>query len=152
MKFFNCRLLTPLLILSLFWPGPTRAAGERNTIHHLVIQVTQNDPGVMALALNNMVNVTQHYSEAGEEIEIELVAYGPGLHMLREDTSPVKEKIKSIRESMTNVTFTACGNTIASMEKAENKPVPILPNVKIVKAGVVRIMELQEQGWSYLRP
>ena len=75
-------------------PGHSR----RQQVHHLVIQVTDSDPAVMNLALSNAVNVAQHYSEFGEEVEIEIVAYGPGLHMLRDDTSPVKARLKSMAE------------------------------------------------------
>jgi intracellular sulfur oxidation DsrE/DsrF family protein len=126
-----------------------RAAGK---IHHVAIQVDVNDPAVMNLALNNVVNISQHYSAAGEEVEIELVTYGPGLHMLREDTSPVKARLKSIKESMPNVAFSACGNTRKGMAKAEGKEIPLVSQAKEVPAGVVRLMELQEQGWGYIRP
>ncbi len=131
---------------------PTLATHEDKKTHHLVIQVTENDPAVMSLALSNAVNVSQHYGEIGEEVEIEFVAYGPGLHMLRDDTSPVKARLKSMAESLTNVVFTACGNTMTTMEKSEGRPVPLVPQAKVVKAGVVRLMELQEQGWTYVRP
>lgn len=127
-----------------------RAADTK--VHHIAIQVSVNDPAVMNLALNNAVNVAQDYSASGGEVEIEIVAYGPGLHMLRDDTSPVKARLKSIGESMPNVAFTACGNTRTAMEKAEGKEVPLVSRAKVVKAGVVRLMELQEQGWSYVRP
>ena len=50
------------------------------------------------------------------------------------------------------MTFTACGNTITTQEKAEGKPVPLVPQATTVKAGVARIMELQEKGWTYVRP
>lgn len=132
--------------------GAALATHEDKRVHHLVIQVTENDPAVMSLALSNAVNVTQHYGELGEEVEIEFVAYGPGLHMLRDDTSPVKARLKSMAESLTSVVFTACGNTMTTMEKIEGKPVPLVPGTNIVKAGVVRLMELQEQGWTYVRP
>ena len=120
--------------------------------HRVAIHVDQNDAAVMNLALNNAVNVIQHYSAASEEVEIEIVAYGPGLHMLREDTSPVKARIKSISESMPGVAFTACGNTSDAMKKAEGKEIPLVSQAKVVPAGVVRLMELQEKGWSYVKP
>jgi intracellular sulfur oxidation DsrE/DsrF family protein len=72
--------------------------------------------------------------------------------MLREDTSPVKARVKSIGESMPNVAFTACGNTSDAMKKAEGKEILLVAKTKVVPAGVVRLMELQEKGWSYLRP
>lgn len=155
MRLSGYRILvgTALSVLLALQSGLALAAThEDRKVHYLVIQVTENDPAVMNLALSNAVNVTQHYGEIGEEVEVEFVAYGPGLHMLRNDTSPVKARLNSMMASLTNVVFTACGNTMTSMEKAEGKPVPIVPYAKIVKAGVVRVMELQEQGWSYVRP
>lgn len=128
-----------------------RAADERKA-HRLAIQVSENNPALMTLALNNAVNVAHHYGDTGDEIEIEFVAYGPGLHMVREDTSPVKDRIKSVGTSLPNLTFTACGNTMDNMAKAEGKEVKLLPGVGVTTAGVVRLMELQEQGWSYVRP
>ena len=139
-------------ILLILAAGAALATHEDDKVHHLVIQVTENDPAVMNLALSNAVNVSQHYTEFGDEVEIEIVAYGPGLAMLRDDISPVKARVKSMAESLTNVTFTACGNTITTQEKAEGKPVPIVPQAKIVKTGVAHIMELQEKGWTYVRP
>jgi len=121
-------------------------------VHHVAIQVDVNDPAVMNLALNNVVNIAQDYSAKGEEVEIEIVTYGPGLHMLRDDTSPVKARVKSIRESMPNVAFAACDNTRKAMQKAEGKEIPLVSQAKVVPAGVVQLMELQEQGWSYIRP
>jgi hypothetical protein len=120
--------------------------------HRLVVQVDVNDPAVMNLALNNVSNVAQHYSAIGQKVEIEVVAFGPGLNMLRDDTSPVKARVKSMSETMPQLAFSACGNTRENMTKAEAKDIPLVSQAKVVKAGVVRLMELQEQGWSYLRP
>jgi intracellular sulfur oxidation DsrE/DsrF family protein len=72
--------------------------------------------------------------------------------MLRDDTSPVKARISSMSETMPQLTFAACGNTRDNMTKAEAKDVPIISQAKVVKSGVVQVMELQERGWSYLRP
>jgi intracellular sulfur oxidation DsrE/DsrF family protein len=120
--------------------------------HRLAVQVNVNEPAAMNLALNNASNVAQYYKELGEKVQIEIVAYGPGLHMLREDTSPVKDRIKSISESIPNIAFKACGNTRQNMQKTEAKDIPLLSQAEVVKSGVVRLMELQEQGWSYIRP
>jgi intracellular sulfur oxidation DsrE/DsrF family protein len=120
--------------------------------HRLVLQVNTNEPAMMNLTLNNATNVAQYYKEAGEKVEIEVVTFGPGLHMLRDDTSPVKDRIKAIAEKIPSISFKACGNTQANMHKAENKEIPLIAEAKVVKSGVVRVMELQEQGWSYVRP
>jgi intracellular sulfur oxidation DsrE/DsrF family protein len=120
--------------------------------HRLAVQVNVNDPATMNLALNNVSNAARHYSELGQKVEIEVVAFGPGLHMLRDDTSPVKSRIKSMSESMPELTFSACGNTRENMTKVEAKEIPLISQAKVTKSGVVRLMELQEGGWTYLRP
>jgi uncharacterized protein len=129
-------------------------AAEAAKPHRIAIQVDQNDPALFNLILNNVSNVTEHYNSKGEEVQIEVVAYGPGLNMLREDKSPVKDRIKRIGEGSfpSKVGFSACGNTMQAMEKAEGHPVPIITQASVVPAGVVRLSELQEQGWSYIRP
>jgi intracellular sulfur oxidation DsrE/DsrF family protein len=121
-------------------------------LHHLILQVNTNEPATMNLALNNATNVAQYYKDAGEKVAIEVVAFGPGLHMLRDDTSPVKARIKMIKEGTPEISFKACGNTQENMHKVENKDIPIIPEATVVKSGVVRVMELQELGWTYVKP
>jgi intracellular sulfur oxidation DsrE/DsrF family protein len=130
------------------------AAHADGAKHRIVIQVDQNDPDVMNLALNNAKNVMESYRAKNEDVNVEIVAYGPGLHMLRDDTSPVKDRIKELAELSfpSNITFSACNNTKQGMEKREGHPITIIPQAHIVPAGVVRIMELEEQGYSYVKP
>jgi intracellular sulfur oxidation DsrE/DsrF family protein len=122
--------------------------------HRLVIQVDQNDPAVMNLALNNATNVIDYYRAKGEDVNVDVVTYGPGLHMLRADTSPVQDRIKNLKDYAfpSKIQFSACGNTKEGMEKKEGHPINVLSEAVIVPSGVVRLMELQEKGWSYVRP
>lgn len=130
------------------------AAAEPKTsgTHRLVLHVDRNDAAVMNMALGNAANAAAHYAKAGESIALELVAYGPGLHMLRADTSPVKEHLAAIHARLPQMVFSGCNNTKTAMEKAEGKPVVLLPEARLVPAGIVRLVELQEQGWSYVKP
>ena len=131
--------------------GMARAVPVFKT-HRLILQVNTNDPAAMNLALNNAMNVTQHYKELGEKVKIEVITFGPGLHMLRDDTSPVKARIEQMALSTPEVSFKACGNTQEKMHQAEHKDIPIVSQAQVVKSGVVRVMELQEKGWSYVKP
>jgi len=121
-------------------------------MHRLILQVNTNEPPMMNLVLNNATNVAQYYQDLGEKVTIEIVTFGPGLHMLRDDTSPVKARIKAISESTPSISFKACGNTRENMGKAESKEIPLIAEAKVVKSGVVRVMELQEKGWAYVKP
>jgi intracellular sulfur oxidation DsrE/DsrF family protein len=122
--------------------------------HRIAIQVDQNDPAIMNLALNNATNVIEYYRAKGEEVDVDVVTYGPGLHMLRADTSPVKDRIKNLKDLAfpSKIQFSACNNTKEGMEKKEGHPINVLSEAVVVPSGVVRLMELQEKGWSYLRP
>lgn len=120
--------------------------------HRLILQVNSNEPAMMNLVLNNATNVAQYYRERGEAVSIEVVTFGPGLHMLRDDTSPVKARIEVIAMSHPEISFKACGNTQENMRKAENKDINLIAQATVVDSGVVRVMELQEQGWSYVKP
>ena len=120
--------------------------------HRLILQVNSNEPAMMNLALNNASNVVQYYKDLGEKISIEVVTFGPGLHMLRADTSPVKARIEALALSSPEISFKACGNTRENMSKAESKEIPLISEATVVKSGVVRVMELQEQGWTYVKP
>ncbi|WP_245266270.1 hypothetical protein [Bradyrhizobium sp. WSM1743] len=120
--------------------------------HRLILQVNSNEPAMMNLTLNNATNVAQYYRDLGEPVSIEVVTFGPGLHMLRDDTSPVKPRIEVLAMSNPEISFKACGNTQENMRKAESKDINLIPQATVVKSGVVRVMELQEQGWSYVKP
>jgi intracellular sulfur oxidation DsrE/DsrF family protein len=143
------RRLATAAVLSIALATSALAADGKT--HHVAIQVDQNDPAIMNLVLNNATNVIEHYRGKGEDVDVEIVAYGPGMHMLRADTSPVQDRIKKLKE-MGKIQFSACNNTKQNMEKTEGHAISILPEATIVPAGVVRLMELQEQGWSYVRP
>ena len=133
-------------------PLAAMAAVPVSKTHRLILQVNTNDPAAMNLTLNNASNVTQHYKEIGEKVKIEVITFGPGLHMLRDDTSPVKARIEQMALSTPEVSFKACGNTQEKMHQAEDKDIPIVAQAQVVKSGVVRVMELQETGWTYVRP
>ena len=121
-------------------------------VHRLAFHVDQNDPAVMNLALNNVQNVKKFYADKGEKLIVEIVAYGPGLNMFIADKSPVKERIAAMSLEDPDMQFSACGNTLKKMSEKAGKDIPLLSEATLVPSGVVRLMELQEDGFSYVRP
>lgn len=134
--------LATLIAVPALAAEPTRVA----------IHVDENDPARMNMALNNAANVQKYYEAKGEEVEIRVVAYGPGLHMMRADTSPVAARIAKMSLELPNISFAACGNTHAAMSKKIKKEVELLEEAELVLSGVVELIELQKQGWAYIRP
>ncbi|MGA7808453.1 hypothetical protein [Bradyrhizobium sp.] len=146
------RRLATAALLAIALVSSALAADAKT--HHVAIQVDQNDPQVMNLALSNATNVIEYYRGKNEDVDIDIVAYGPGLHMLRVDTSPVKDRLKRLKDMIFpgKIQLSACNNTRLGMEKAEGHAVALVPEAALVPSGVVHLMELQEQGWSYIRP
>lgn len=119
--------------------------------HRLALQVSDNNPAKMTEALNLAATVSKNYAEKGEEVEIEIVTFAGGLHMMRSDTSPVIERLRTFEKSMPNVTFVACSSTRQVMQRNEGKDIPIFEGAKHLP-GIIRLMELDRQGWTIIRP
>ena len=146
MKHLTTTLLPRLAMLLLLLAG-AQAAIAAEEVHKLVIQVSTDDVRTQNIALNNAVNLQKALGQ--DNIIIEIVAYGPGLTMLT-PKSPASKRVPDL--AMQGITFSACGNTKATIERKSGKEVVLVEGVQIVQAGVLRIMELQEQGYAYVRP
>ncbi len=110
----------------------------------VVIQVSESDPAKWNLALNNARNLQADVGAAN--IDIELVAYGPGIGMLKADSAVANR----IGEALgAGVTVVACENTMRGQKLAKDD---MLPKVGYVSSGVVELMRKQQQGWAYIRP
>lgn len=121
-------------------------------VHKVAIQVSANDPALMTLALNNAQNILNHYKKLKRKVDIQVVAFGPGLHLFRDDTSPVKARLSTMALENPNLTLSACGNTHANHMKVEKKEIKLVSEAKVVPSGVVELAELQERGYAYIRP
>jgi intracellular sulfur oxidation DsrE/DsrF family protein len=147
---FNKIYTLAFAILAMFIAGTVSIAGEK--VHHVAFHVDQNDPQVMNMTLNNVKNVRKYYDSKGEKVTIEVVAYGPGLIMLVEGKSPVRERIAAMSLEISDLKFSACGNTHRAMNKKAGKNVKLVSEAEMVQSGVVRLVELQEDGYAYVRP
>jgi len=142
--------LVAMLAALLLLPAGS-AAQKAAKVHKVAIQVSENDKNVMNRALNNTQNLVAFYKAKGEDVTVEIVTFHDGLHMLRSE-SPVKDRIAVISLENPNIAFIACGNTQANQSKAEGKPVTLLSEAKVLPSGITRLVELQEQGYAYIRP
>lgn len=135
-------------LFGLFSLNLQAAHSEHNTgKHKVVIQVSSGDAKTQTIAMNNAVNLQKALGM--DNVSIEIVAYGPGLAMLVGGAKQ-SQRVSSLAKQ--DIVFSACGNTMKKVAKKEGKAVVLVEGVGVVTAGVLRIMELQEQGYSYVRP
>ncbi len=138
------RTLLTSLALAVVSLSPLAAAEPPATKERLVIQVSDKDPQKWNLALNVAGNVQKELG-AGN-VEVALVAFGPGISMLTADA----EVAGRVGEAITKgVAVEACAN---SMRAAKINKEDLAENVVVVPAGAVEIMKRQSAGWSYIRP
>lgn len=150
-KFMGAALLAGALGLAVVATTPLMAEQARE-MARVAIHVDENDPARMTMALNNAANIHSYYADKGEEVAIRIVTYGPGLHMLRADTSPVADRIAVMALEDPNLTFAACGNTHSAMSRKAGGDVALIDEAEIVPSGAIELITLQQEGWSYLRP
>jgi len=112
--------------------------------NRIVVQVSDADPAKWNLALNNARNLQADFG--AKNVEIEIVAYGPGIGMLRSE-SIVANRVGDALGA--GVKIVACENTMHAQKLVKTD---MLDGIGYVGAGVVEIMQRQQQGWAYLRP
>ena len=124
------------------------AGGHSIADHKLVLQISSANPATQHLVLNNAVNIKKHW---GDDIDVVIVAYGPGLTMLIPSKNNKEAKrVASLASS--GISFDACHNTMMGMKKKTGHVPKLIHGVKVVPAGLARIIELEEKGYSYVRP
>lgn len=114
---------------------------------HVVLQISDEDPFKQTLVLNVANNLIKHYGP--DKVDIEIVAFGPGLRLLFADNAN-RGRIGDL--SQQGVRFAACENTIANMSRILGEE-PVLNDKAVrVSAGVVRILDLEADGYTLIRP
>ena len=139
------------LMIGLLLVTTTMAFADAKT-HKIAFHVDESDPKVMNMALNNVQNVSNYYADKGEKVIIELVVFRPGLKMFVKGKSPVEDRISVMSMSIDDLKFSVCGNTHRKMSEKAGKDVALIDGVSMAPSGVVRLAELQEQGYAYVRP
>ncbi len=142
MKFLVNALLATTVGLAALTSVANAAAPDRARI---VLQVSDDDPKKWNLALNNARNAQQDLG-GSKNVDIEIVAYGPGINMLKMDAVTANRVSDAIK---TGISIVACENTMGAqkIDKAEMNP-----SISYVPAGVIQLMRRQQQGWAYVRP
>ena len=138
-------VMIPLVMMSV--ATPARSADETFATYKYVIQASDMNPGKQVLALNNASNLLEAYPPG--EVQVEIVAYGPGLRLLFAENGNAK-RIDSLSQS--GVRFSACGNTLKAMTKMLGYTPKLNPDAKVVPGGVVRIGDLVRKGYVYIKP
>jgi intracellular sulfur oxidation DsrE/DsrF family protein len=133
------RLMLAALVTAFAFGGTGHARAER-----IVIQVSDGNPVTWNQALNVVGNLREVY---GADTQIELVAFGQGINMLKFD-APVSSRVVEAQKNLGAKVY-ACENSMAKNKLSRND---MAPDVVYVRAGVEHIITRQREGWVNLRP
>ena len=131
--------LLALSSILLALPAAAQTAKQR-----VIFQVSDNDPAKWRLALNNAHNVQEDLGKAN--VQIEIVAYGPGLAMLKSESKVAGGLAQALDD---NVGLIACENTMTNTKVTRSE---MYSGISYVTAGVTHLMKRQREGWAYIRP
>ncbi len=145
------RVATIVLVLSAIAPFKLQSAPEPAP-HRMVIHVNSPTRETMVEALNNASNVIEAYRAHGSAAAIEIVANGRGVTMFVNGMSPVGSEVAAFHARYPDITFDACAISLAATGKALNRKLEVMPEARTIPSGAVRILELEEQHWAYLKP
>lgn len=133
-------LLLSLLALGLFITAHAQDKAPRQ--HHIVMQLVSGD----TLVHKGLMRQLRNMLEAAPTMQLEVVCHGPGMDLLMSDRSIVADKVKHFSER--GIVFLACENTIKEKHLDRSK---VVPEAGYVPAGIIHIVERQEDGWSYIK-
>lgn len=112
--------------------------------YRLVFHISENNPQQWQLALNNAFAFQKNVGK--DNADLELVAIGPGLNMLKLD-SKVADRITAALDR--NIDIVACGETMQTTKLTE---ADLIGGVRVVPGGLIEIVDRQRAGWVYIRP
>jgi intracellular sulfur oxidation DsrE/DsrF family protein len=132
------KVFISILLLALAFPVHSQEK------HRVVFQVSDNDPAKWNLALNNARNVQADLGKGN--VQIEIVAYGPGLAMLKDESAVAARLVQALDGG---IGLLACENT---MQNTKTTKSDMYGGIGYVGSGVTHIMKRQKEGWAYIRP
>ncbi len=115
--------------------------------HKIVLQLSDNDVRKQNLVISVANNLLKFYDP--DKVAIEVVAFGPGIELLRSE-SPARKQVESLIAQ--GVRFDVCLNTVDTIERETGRRPEIIPAATPVQVGVGQILFLVENGYSLVRP
>lgn len=147
------RSVLPGFLFCLLWSGWVFAAEppieqKPFATHHIVLQISDGSAAKQALVLNVAGNLMRYYG--ADKLDLEVVAFGPGLRMLLNDNVN-RTRIRALAKNY-DVKFDACHNTLNTFTRKLGYTPKLVPEATVVPAGAARIVQLVSHGYVLMRP
>ncbi|HSH83602.1 MAG TPA: hypothetical protein VK979_00365 [Guyparkeria sp.] len=158
--FLRHTLFVPLVLTAVVASGAIQANGhaEAEAVEQVLkqkpfaesrvaLQISDADLSKQTLILNVASNLLKHYGQ--DEVDVEIIAFGPGLDLLLQDNEQAN-RITALADQ--GVRFSACQNSATNMSKKLGQALELNPDARLVPAGIVRLVQLDVAGYSIAKP
>lgn len=130
---------------------PVETIAANDTMTRVLVHLTSSDSDSGLNTLTNLEQMLLEYRNSGQNVKVEVVANGHGIDLLRKETTPFAELIARLAKDYSNLSFAACKNTIDQMQITSDEHIELIPQARLIESGIVEVIELQKQGWTYIR-
>jgi hypothetical protein len=128
-----------------------QAETRTTTSTRVLVHLTSSNSEAGLSTLTNLEQMLQNYRASGEQVQVEVIANGHGINLLRQGTTPFGELIARLSDEYDNLSFAACKSTIDQIQITEGSEIELIPEARLIDSGVVEVIERQKQGWTYIR-
>ncbi len=131
--------------------GSQQQAAAQSDLTKVLVHLTSADIDSGLNTLNNLQQLLDTYAQKHQKVLVEVVANGNGIKLLDNKNTVIARRIHELTRQHDNLTFAACKNTIDQMRLSKGLHIKLIPGVKLIDSGVVKVIERQNQGWTYIR-
>lgn len=127
--------------------GIVSASNEIRMLFH----INHAKPKALREALDKIEALLADFATSGKPVRVEILANAEGLKLLRADTSPERERIRTMQAAHRNLRFLACGNTLRRLRFEKGLQVELLPQVVVVSSALDQVVQRLQEGWTYIK-
>jgi len=118
---------------------------------NIVLHVNTNDEYIQKTILDETESLLESFKESNEKVKVEIVAYGRGVFLFDSEKSKYKDRLSSLKDNFSNLSYAVCGRTVKRLEKVGGRKINLISKMTVARSGIYQIIKRQKQGWNYIR-
>ena len=124
---------------------------NKNKTWNIVLHVNTNDKYIQKTILDETESLLESFKESNEKVKVEIVAYGKGVFLFDSEKSKYKDRLSSLKDNFSNLSYAVCGRTVKRLEKVGGRKINLISKMTVARSGIYQIIKRQKQGWNYIR-
>jgi len=124
---------------------------EKKDTWNIVLHVNTNDKYIQKTILDETESLLESFKDSEKKAKVEIVAYGQGVFLFDKSKSKYQDRLESLKNNFTNLSYAVCGRTLKRIEQKQDRKINLIADMTISRSGIYQIIKRQKQGWNYIR-